>query len=102
MAKGGNTWFKKLETKGKQYALKKALGNEKGVMSFCAQAKSATARSHDRQSIEDKPAPKGPSYPKKGKLVLPREVTWKPEPYQPKLGKPLNTSYGTRGKDAWR
>jgi hypothetical protein len=101
MASGGNTWFKKLETKGKAYALKKALGNETGVMSYCAKAKSPTPRT-PRDTINDKPLPKGPSYPKKGKLLLPREATWKPQSYQPKLLKPLNTAYGTRGPDAWR
>ena len=102
MASKGNTWFKKLRTKGKAHVLKAKLGNEVGVMSFCQKAKPLTARAMNRQSIEDKPAPKGPSYPKKGKLLLPKVTGWKPEAYQPKLLKPLNTSYGTRGPDAWR
>lgn len=103
MAKGGNTWFKKLQTKGKQRALKAALGNEVGVMAHCNKARPLTARDQNRQSIEDKPTPKGPSYPKKGKTLLPRVTGWKPEPYGiMKPYKPLNTSYGTRGPDAWR
>jgi hypothetical protein len=103
MAKGGNTWFKKLQTKGKQRALKAALGNEVGVMNHCAKAKPLTSRPQRRMTIEDKPLPKGPSYPKEGKLLLPREVTWKPEPYPVKApARPLNTKYGTRGEGAWR
>ena len=78
MASGGNTWFKKLQTKGKAFALKQALGNEKGVMSYCANAKPLTARAKDRQSIKDKPLPKGPSAPK-DKTPLPRVEGWAPK-----------------------
>ena len=103
MASSGNTWFKKLETKAKAHAMKAKLGNERGIMSYCVRVKNTQARDMNRQSIEDKPTPKGPSYPKKGKLLLPRVTTWKPEPYPVKApSRPLNTSYGTHGKDAWR
>jgi hypothetical protein len=81
MAKGGNTWCKKLETKRKQYILKKVLGNEVGVMSYCSKAKVVTSRSKDRQSIDDKPVPKGPSYPAEGKSALPRTEGWQPKPH---------------------
>lgn len=79
MAKGGNTWCKKLETKRKQYILKQVLGNEVGVMSYCSKAKIVTSRSKDRQSIDDKPAPKGPA--NKLKTALPRAEGWKPKPH---------------------
>jgi hypothetical protein len=82
MAKGGNTWCKKLMTKGKQYALKQKLGNEVGVASYCSKAKSGTARALNRQSIDDKPIVSGPSaYPKKGKMLLPRVEGWQPRPF---------------------
>jgi hypothetical protein len=81
MAKSGNTWCKKLMTKGKQYALKQALGNEVGVANYCAKAKSGTARALNRQSVDDKPTPKGPSYPKAGKAPLPRVDGWKPKAF---------------------
>ena len=81
MAKGGNTWCKKLQTKGKAYALKQALGNEVGVMSYCAKARIVTSRSKDRQSIEDKPQVGGPTYPKDGKTPLPRVDGWRPRKF---------------------
>jgi hypothetical protein len=80
MAKGGNTWCKKLTSKGKAYALKKALGNEKGVMSYCARVKNTQARDLDRGSMEDKPQPGGPKAPPpEGYLPLPRTAGWKPK-----------------------
>jgi len=68
-------------TKGKAYALKQALGNENNIMGYCSKARTQTARPLDRQTIEDKPTPKGPSYPKDGKLLLPRVEGWKPKPF---------------------
>ena len=78
MSKGGNTWCKKLMHKRKVYILKRAIGNEVGVMNHCAKAKPATARAQDRQSIEDKPLPKGPSLPAE-RIALPRVEGWKPK-----------------------
>jgi len=84
MAKGGNTWCKKLTSKGKAYAMKKALGNEKGIMSYCARVKNVQARDMDRQSIEDKPLSGGPKVVEK--KPLPMREGWKPVPYlNPKM-----------------
>lgn len=55
----GNSWCKKLMHKQKVFAMREKLGNEKGVAAFCARAKPVTARSLERETIEDKPAPKG-------------------------------------------
>ena len=79
MASSGNTWCKKLMTKGKAYALKQALGNENNIMGYCSKAKSGTARALDRQTIEDKPLPKGPA--NKIKAPLPMVDGWKPKPF---------------------
>jgi hypothetical protein len=77
MAKNGNTWCKKLMTKKKQFVLKQVLGNEVGVMSYCAKAKSAIARNADRLSINDKPLPEAPKT--EVKTALPRVEGWKPK-----------------------
>jgi len=79
MGSKSNTWCKKLTTKGKAYALKKALGNEKGVMSYCARVKNVQARDMDRQSMEDKPLPNRPKVT--DKTPLPMAAGWKPAPY---------------------
>lgn len=77
MAKTGG-WCKKLMDKAKRNALKAKCGNETSIMSYCQKAKPLTARSLDRQTIEDKPRAKGPTYPKKGYMPLPRKVTKEP------------------------
>jgi hypothetical protein len=80
MAKGGNTWCKKLMHKRKVYILKHAIGNEVGVMTYCAKAKSATARNQERLTVNDKPALKGPSL--EIKTPLPRIGEWKPRQWK--------------------
>jgi hypothetical protein len=77
MAKGGNTWCKKLMNKRKAFILKRAIGNEVGVMNYCAKAKPATARAQDRQNIVDKPLPVGPR--NEIKTALPRCDGWSPK-----------------------
>jgi hypothetical protein len=74
MAKTGG-WCKKLMDKAKRNALKAKCGNETSIMSYCQKARPLTARSLDRKNIKDKPLPKGPTYPKKGYMPLPRKVT---------------------------
>lgn len=59
MAKGGNTWCKKLMTKAKQQKLRRMLGNEQPVMGYCLKARPITARPLNRETIEDKPLPRG-------------------------------------------
>lgn len=71
MAKS-NTWQQKLMHKAKVYALKQKLGNEKGVMSYCARTHSFGARPLDLEDIQDKPVPVGP-----------RERDLKPLPKKP-------------------
>lgn len=79
MASTRNTWQKKLITKQKQWVLKRVLGNEVGVMTYCAKAKSATARRLDRETINDKPIATLGTV--KDKDPLPRLEGWKPKPF---------------------
>jgi hypothetical protein len=79
MGSKSNTWFKKLQTKGKAYAMKRAKGNENNVMGYCISAKPLTSRSKDKQSIEDKPMPTGPK--NETKAPLPRTPGWQPAPF---------------------
>jgi hypothetical protein len=73
MAKGGNTWCKKLMTKAKQHALKQKLGNEEGLLARCNGERYANAQILDERRAQlakyknnavidgdmpDKPAPK--------------------------------------------
>ena len=80
MASGGNTWFKKLEHKRKLFEMKRAKGNEKGVMSHAQRTKNPQARSLDLLDIKDKPGVTPP-----GKAVDKSPLTmregWKPQPY---------------------
>jgi hypothetical protein len=80
MASGGNTWFKKLEHKRKLFEMKRAKGNEKGVMSHAQRTKNPQARSLDLLDIKDKPGVTSPGKPA-DKAPLPMAVGWKPQPY---------------------
>lgn len=83
MGSKSNTWCKKLMTKGKAYAMKEKLGNERGVMSYCMRAKPRTASALNRDTDKDKPQSRPPVTPKSNKLPIPRVADWKPEPFVP-------------------
>ena len=80
MGSKGNTWFKKLETKRKAFEMKRAKGNEVGVMSHAQRTKNPMARPLDKLTIQDKPGVTPPGKPVDKSPLTMREG-WKPQPY---------------------